>query len=422
MHILLKNVQIIAPGAPNNGQQQDILIENGVISQIGNNISAANARIVEGRNLHASPGWTDVFAHFSDPGQEYKEDLQSGAAAAAKGGYTTVLIVPNTQPALHTKPQIEYVISRTRHTGVQVLPIGAVTKNIEGTSLAEMYEMREAGAVAFSDGLKPIQSPGIMLKALQYVKAVDGTIIQLPDDLSISAHGLMHEGVYSTQLGMPGKPAIAEELIIQRDLELAAYTDSKIHFTGVSTAKAIQLIAAAKAKGVKVTCSVTPYHLSLSDGALESYDSNLKVNPPLRTKEDVKAMQQAVKDGLVDCFATHHLPQDWDAKVLEFEYAKNGMIGLESAFGVLRQYLPEVPLEKLIDMLAVQPRKIFNLPAHGLTVGAVANLTIFDPEEEWTLTTAHLASRSKNSAYLGARLKGAVKGVINGTHVNGIGA
>lgn len=416
MHILLKNVQITAPGAPNHGQQQDILIENGIISQIGNNLSAPNARIVEGKNLSVSPGWTDVFAHFSDPGQEYKEDLQSGAAAAAKGGYTTVLIVPNTQPALHTKPQIEYVISRTRHSGVQVLPIGAVTKNIEGTSLAEMYEMREAGAVAFSDGLKPIQSPGIMLKALQYVKAIDGTIIQMPDDLSISAHGLMNEGIYSTQLGMPGKPAIAEELIIQRDLELAAYTDSKIHFTGVSTAKSIQLISEAKKKGVKVTCSVTPYHLSLTDNQLESYDSNLKVNPPLRGKEDVKALQQAVKDGLIDCFATHHLPQDWDAKVLEFEYAKNGMIGLESAFGVLRQYLPEVPLEKLIDMLAIQPRRIFNLPAHSLAVGAVANLTIFDPEEEWTLTPAHLASRSKNSAYLGARLKGSVKGIISGTN------
>ncbi|OMP77677.1 dihydroorotase [[Flexibacter] sp. ATCC 35208] len=424
MHILLKNVQITAPGAPNHGQQQDILIENGIISQIGNNISAPNARIVEGKNLSVSPGWTDVFAHFSDPGQEYKEDLQSGAAAAAKGGYTTVLIVPNTQPALHTKPQIEYVISRTRHTGVQVLPIGAVTKNIEGTSLAEMYEMREAGAVAFSDGLKPIQSPGIMLKALQYVKAVDGTIIQLPDDLSISAHGLMNEGIYSTQLGMPGKPAIAEELIIQRDLELAAYTDSKIHFTGVSTAKSIQLISEAKKKGIKVTCSVTPYHLSLTDNQLESYDSNLKVNPPLRGKDDVIALQQAVKDGLIDCFATHHLPQDWDAKVLEFEYAKNGMIGLESAFGVLRQYLPEVPLEKLIDMLAIQPRKIFNLPAHSVAVGAVANLTIFDPEEEWTLTPAHLASRSKNSAYLGARLKGSVKGIISGTNaqITGISA
>jgi dihydroorotase len=416
MHILLKSVQIVAPSSPFHGQQQDILIENGIIRQIGKDISSAQAQVVTGSNLHVSLGWTDIFAHFCDPGQEYKEDLQSGVAAAARGGYTTVLIVPNTQPALHTKPQIEYVLSRTRSSVVQVLPIGAVTKNLEGTSLAEMYEMRQAGAVAFSDGLKPIQSPGIMLKALQYVKAVNGTIIQLPDDLSISAHGLMHEGIYSTQLGMPGKPAISEELIIQRDLELAQYTDSRIHFTGISTRKSADLIANAKGKGIKVTCSVTPYHLSLTDAHLMTYDTHLKLNPPLRTAEDVKALQDAVKTGVIDCFATHHLPQDWDAKQVEFEYAKNGMIGLESAFGVFRKYLPEVPVERLVEMLAIQPRKIFNLPELSLTEGAVANLTIFDPEQDWVLTAEDLASRSKNSAYIGAELKGKVKGTINGQY------
>jgi len=416
MHILLKNVQVVAPSSPFHGQQQDILIENGIIRQVGKDISAAGAQVVSGNNLHVSLGWTDVIAHFCDPGQEYKEDLQSGIAAAARGGYTTVLIVPNTQPALHTKPQIEYVLSRSRNSVVQVLPIGAVTKNLEGASLAEMYEMYQAGAVAFSDGLKPIQSPGIMLKALQYVKAINGTIIQLPDDHSISAHGLMHEGIYSTQLGMPGKPAIAEELIIQRDLELAQYTDSRIHFTGISTRKAADLIANAKAKGIKVTCSVTPYHLSLTDAHLVSYDSNLKLNPPLRSAEDVQALRDAVKQGVIDCFATHHLPQDWDAKQVEFEYAKNGMIGLESAFGVFRKHLPEVSVERLVDMLSTQPRKIFNLPELTLAEGAAANLTIFDPEQSWTLTEAHLAGRSKNSAYIGAELKGSVKGVINGQY------
>jgi dihydroorotase len=415
MQILLKNVQITAPASPYNGQQQDILIENGIISQIGSGISAPQAQVIEGKNLHVSLGWTDIFSHFCDPGQEHKEDLQTGVAAAAKGGFTTVMVVPNTQPALHTKPQIEYVISRTRNSAVQVLPIGAVTKNVEGTSLAEMYEMAQAGAVAFSDGLKPLQSPGMMLKALQYVKAINGTIIQLPDDLSISAHGLMHEGIYSTQLGMPGKPALAEELIIQRDIELAKYTDSRIHFTGISTRKAVELIAEAKKQGLKVTCSVTPYHLSLTDKELEGYDTHLKVNPPLRSADDVKALQDAVKNGVIDCFATHHLPQDWDAKIVEFEYAKNGMIGLESCFGVLRRYLPEVPLDQLINMLAIRPREIFNLPAHSLAVGANANLTLFDPEQEWTLTAAHLASRSKNSAYIGAQLKGTVIGIINGT-------
>jgi dihydroorotase len=425
MQILLKNVTI----APFDGPKQDILIENGIISRIGNGLTFSDAqdsqnvnqsthrsekRTIAGENLHVSTGWTDLFAHFCDPGQEYKEDLQSGVAAAARGGYTTVMIVPNTQPGLFTKPQIEYVRSRTRHGIVQVLPIGAVTKNLEGTSLAEMYEMHQAGAVAFSDGLKPIQSPGIMLKALQYVKAVNGTIIQLPDDQSISAHGLMHEGIYSTRLGMPGKPALAEEMLIQRDIELAKYTDSKLHITGVSTRRGIQLIADAKAQGVQVSCSVTPYHVSLTDADLVTYDTFLKVNPPLRSADDVQALKEAVLNGTVDCFATHHLPQDWDAKQVEFEYAKNGMIGLESAFGILRKHLPELPLARLIDMLSAQPRQLFQLPELQIKEGVVANLTVFDPEEDWILAPHDLASKSKNSAYLGAELKGAVMGIVNG--------
>lgn len=420
MHILLKNVKIIAPSSPLHGQQKDISIQNGIIQQVGNNLEDARATVISGNNLHVSAGWMDVFAHFCDPGQEHKEDLQSGIKAAATGGYTTVMVVPNTQPALHTKPQIEYVLSRTRHSAATVLPIGAATKNLEGAGLAEMYEMQQAGAVAFSDGFKPLQSPGLMLKALQYIKAFDGTLIQLPDDQSISAHGLMHEGIYSTRLGMPGKPALAEELIIQRDLELAKYTDSRIHFTGISTRKSVELIAAAKADGIKVTCSVTPYHLSLTDAQLINYDTHLKVNPPLRSADDVKALQEAVLHGTIDCIATHHTPQDWDAKQVEFEYAKNGMIGLESAFGVLRQYLPQLPLEQLINMLTTQPRKIFGLPQPALQEGAAANLTVFDPETSWQFTKAHIASRSKNSAYIGEQLKGKVHATVNGPvfHIN----
>jgi dihydroorotase len=324
------------------------------------------------------------------------------------------MIVPNTQPAVHTKPQVTYVLSQTAHGPVQVLPIGAATKNAEGTSLSEMYEMQEAGAVAFSDGFKPIQSPGLLLKALQYVKAFDGTIIQVPDDQSISAHGLMHEGIYSTQLGMPGKPALAEELIIQRDLELAEYTGSRIHFTGVSTARSIELIARAKARGIQVTCSATPYHLSFTDADLVHYNTYLKVNPPLRSAEDVAALKEAVLNGTVDCFATHHQPQDWDAKQLEFEYAKNGMIGLETCFGVLRRQIPQLPLEQLVNLLSIQPRRIFKLPQPEIKEGAVANLTIFEPDADYTFSAADIASRSKNSAYIGEQLKGRVLGIVNG--------
>lgn len=413
MHILLKNVRIVAPSSPFHGQQQDILIENGQISRVAPDIAANGAEVVTGHNLHVSLGWMDVFAHFCDPGQEHKEDLQTGSQAAAKGGFTTVMIVPNTQPALHTKPQISYVLSHTGGGPVQVLPIGAVTKNLEGASLAEMYEMHETGAVAFSDGIKPVQSPGLLLKALQYVKAFNGTIIQLPDDQSISAHGLMHEGIHSTRLGMPGKPALAEELIIQRDLELARYTASNLHITGVSTAKGIALIAQAKAAGIKVTCSVTPYHLSFTDADLAHYDTHLKVNPPIRGAEDVAALKEAVLNGTVDCFATHHQPQEWDAKQVEFEYAKNGMIGLETCFGALRRHIPQLPLEQLITMLTVQPRRIFNLPQPELKENVPANLTVFEPDAQWTFSTADIASRSKNSAYIGTELKGKVKAVIN---------
>ncbi|ASZ13510.1 dihydroorotase [Chitinophaga pendula] len=416
MHILLKKVQIVAPASKFHGQQQDILIKDGIIRRIGQDISADGAQVVSGEQLHVSTGWMDVFAHFCDPGQEHKEDLISGMAAAAKGGYTTVMAMPNTQPAISTKPQVAYILSKSQQGPVKVLPIGAATKQTEGTSLAEMYEMQEAGAVAFSDGTKPIQSPGIMLKALQYVKAFDGIIIQVPDDQSISAHGLMHEGVFSTQLGMPGKPALAEELIIQRDLELARYTDSRIHFTGISTRQSVALIKRAKGEGIKVTCSVTPYHLSLTDAHLYNYDTHLKVNPPLRTAEDVEALQAAVKEGVIDCFATHHLPQEWDAKQVEFEYAKNGMIGLESAFGVLRKHLPAVSLEQLITMLTIQPRNIFNIPIPAIEEGAAANLTVFHPDEEWEFRVADIASRSKNSAYIGASLKGRVKGIIYGNN------
>ncbi len=418
MDILLKSVRIVAPLSPFHGQTQDILIKNGLIADIAGNIAAdSQTHIIEGKNLHVSGGWADVFAHFCDPGQEYKEDLSTGAIAAAKGGFTAVMIVPNTQPALHTKTQIEYVLSKSRNGVVNVLPIGAITKNLEGASLAEMYEMRQTGAVAFSDGYKPVQSSGILLKALQYVKAFNGTVIQVPDDTSISAHGLMHEGIYSTQLGMPGKPAIAEEIMIRRDLELAKYTDSNIHFTGVSTRQAIALIAEAKAAGVKVTCSVTPYHLLFTDADMVQYNSFLKVNPPLRSQDDVEALRKAVKEGVVDCFATHHQPQDWDAKEVEFEYAKNGMIGLESCFGALRNVLPDLGLDKFVEMLSSNPRRIFGLEAATIAKGAKADITCFEPDEAYTFTAADIHSRSKNSPYIGKELKGKVVCVINNQQI-----
>lgn len=413
MQLLIQQAHILDPSSPFHGQIQDILIENGIIREIGDQIKEKAAETLKEKNLFVSPGWVDVFAHFCDPGFEYKEDLDSGCKAAAAGGFTGVMVIPDTQPALQSKAQIEYIRNKSAANIVEVYPIGALSRNLEGEALAEMYEMRQSGAVAFSDGLNPVQQSGLLLKALQYVKSFDGVIIQVPEDTSISHHGLMNEGIQSTRLGMAGKPAIAEEIMIQRDLELAAYAGSRIHFTGVSTRKGISLIAEAKKNGIGVTCSVTPYHLCLTDELLRDYDANLKVNPPLRTPEDVEALKEAVRMGTVDCIATHHLPQEWDSKQKEFEYAGAGMTGLETCFGILNLALPALDPERRIALLSSNPRKIFHLPPATVKTGETANLTIFNPDADWTFREEDIFSKSKNTPFTGRKMKGKVKAVVN---------
>ena len=257
MDIVLRDVRIIDPSSPFHQQQVDILIQNGFISSIGSIASTSDVEL-KLAGLCVSPGWLDVFSNFCDPGYEFKETLESGAAVAVAGGYTDVMVIPNTTPTVHNKGGIEYIVQKSRSLPVSIHPIGAITKNAEGKELAEMYDMNASGAVAFSDGTNPVQSPGLLLKALQYIKAIDKTIIQLPDEKTIGATGLMNEGIASTRLGLPGKPAIAEEIIIQRDIDLAKYTGSRIHFTGVSTARSLQLIKKAKDEGVAVSCSISP--------------------------------------------------------------------------------------------------------------------------------------------------------------------
>ncbi len=286
MTILIRKAFIVHPGSPFNGQVKDILVKDGIISSISDTITGEADTVLEQEGLHVSPGWVDVFAHFCDPGFEFKETLQTGAAAAAAGGYTHVLVLPNTNPAVHSKTQVEYIKEKSRMLPVNIHPIGAATKNAEGKELAEMYDMYTSGAVAFGDGKSPVQSSGVMLKALQYVKAFDGILVQVPDDKSIGTHGLMNEGIVSTRLGLPGKPSIAEEMMVARDIELAGYAGSKLHFTGISSARSLQHLQEARQKGLQVTCSVTPYHLYFCDEDLMEYDTNLKVNPPLRTAEN----------------------------------------------------------------------------------------------------------------------------------------
>ncbi len=413
MKILIKQAKVIDPSSPFNGQITDIITENGIITAIGSSSGFQADKTIDIPGLHVSPGWIDLFANFADPGYEFKETLETGIAAAAAGGFTDVLLTPNTNPAVHNKAAVEYIVHKSATAPVRLHPIGAVTRNTEGKELAEMYDMRASGAVAFSDGTNSIQSAGLLLKALQYVKAFDGVVIQLPDDKTINPQGLMNEGIVSTRLGLPGKPAMAEELIVARDIKLARYAESKIHFTGISTAKSLSYVQRGRESGTSVTCSITPYHLFFTDEDLHSYDTNLKLNPPLRSAADRTALQEAVRSGAIDCIASHHFPHEYDSKVLEFEYARNGMISLETAFAVVNTAVPGVSPERWVELMSINPRVITGLPVPSITINQPATLTLFDPSEKWTVAASDFRSKSRNTPFFGRELIGRVKGIIN---------
>ncbi len=409
MTILVRNALIKDIHSTFHNKSVDLLISNGIITEIGNNVKAKADQIIESEHLHVSPGWVDLFVSGTDPGYEHKDSLNSIAAASAKGGFTHVLLTPNSKPVVQNKTGVHYITEHHHPFPVNLHPIGAITKNTEGKELTEMVEMKTAGALAFSDGSKPVQSSGLMIKALQYVKAFNGLIIQLPEDQSVAPNGQMNEGIVSTQIGLPGKPALAEDIMVSRDIELAQYTDSQLHLTGVTTQKSIDTIRNAKQAGINVTVSATPHHLYFAETDLIDYNTNLKVNPPLRTDKERLALIESLKKGDIDCISSHHTAQNLDLKNCEFEYAGAGMVGLESAFGVLG--ILHIDIDKILELICVNPRKIVNLN-NTIEIGSTADLTLFNPAIEYEFSASDIKSKCSNSPFIGKKLKGKVLGTI----------
>lgn len=412
MNVLIKQAKVICPQSSFHNKTVDILIENGIISQIKKGITAAGIKTIEANGLMVSLGWLDMQVNLCDPGFEHKEDLESGLKAAAAGGFTGLAIVSGTNPPLHNKAQIEYIINRANNNLVDVYPIGTLSQNQEGKDLSEMYDMKLAGAVAFSDYKNPVKDAGLILRALQYTTNIESFIITHCDDKSISHGGQMNEGETSTMLGLKGIPALAEEIMLQRNIAVLEYAGGKMHVPTISTKGSVDLIKKAKANGLQITCGVAAHNLLLDDSALSDFDTNYKVNPPLRNKKDVEALRKALENGVIDVVVSDHRPQDIECKDLEFDLADNGVIGLQTAFtSALTGMKGES--EALINALSVNPRKILGLEIPQIQEGQKANLTLFTAEGETILTEKDILSKSKNSPFVGKSLQGKVIGSVN---------
>ena len=414
MQLLIKKATIIHPDSPHHGQQVDLLIKDGIIAKIGKRVASDGIQTLDAKGIHVSAGWLDVGVQVCDPGYEHREDLETVAAAAMAGGFTGIATQPNTSPTVHSKSQVLYLKNNTLGRLVDFHPMAAVSLDCEGKDITEMIDMYHSGAVAFTDGKNSIQDNGMMMRALQYVKTFDGLVINHPHDKSVSSGGQIHESIVSTSLGMKGIPNLAEDLMVVRDLYLVEYTDSRLHIANISTAYAVDLVRKAKKKGLKVTASVAALNLAYTDEVLYNFDSNFKVLPPLREKNDQRELQKGVADGTIDFVSSNHVPWHEESKVLEFSYADYGAIGLETAFGLTRNTLDKkLTINQLIEKLTIAPRKILNIDLPEIKEGAMANLTIFQPDEEWTFTKKDIFSKSKNTPLIGKTLKGRVLGVVN---------
>lgn len=415
MNMLIKYATILHPGSPFHQKTADILIQDGVIKTIAESIDADGAEIFDAKGSYLSPGFFDLNCNIGEPGLETKEDLASGLKAAAAGGFTGVALMPDTQPPVHSKTEVEYLVNRSKGNLVDVYPLGTISQKREGKDLAEMYDMYQSGAKAFTDGNNPVKDAGMMERALLYAKGFDALIFSYPEDVAIAGKAKVHEGVVSTLMGMKGIPSLAEELMIARDLYLAEYTSSPIHFSTISTARSVELIREAKAKGLQVTCDVAAHHLVLTDEALLGFDSQYKVKPPLRTQTDIDALLQGLKDGTIDAIVSQHTPHEIEFKEVEFEIAAFGIIGLQTALSLAVQ--AGLSAELIVEKLAVNPRKILKVNAPVLAEGNAANFVVFSTGAEWTFDKASNRSKSSNSPFIGQSLKGKVLLTCNNKQV-----
>jgi len=415
MDIFIKNARIIAPGSPYHQRVQSLLLRDGIIRAIDGEVSPDSADLLmdqEGQRV--SIGWMDVGVQTCDPGLEQRETLHTAGAAAAAGGFTAVAAQPNTDPIIDTKSQVLYIRRNAEGKLVNFYPMAALSRGCEGREITEMIDMQRAGAVAFTDGQAPVQHAGIMLRALQYVKAFDGVVVNQPLEASIASGGQMHEGGVSTALGVPGIPSLAEEMMVERDLHLLRYAESRLHLANISTKGAVAQIRQAKAQGLQVSCSVPVMNLIHDDSVMETFDSNYKLMPPLRSPADREALIEGVKDGTIDVISSNHRPLEEEAKKLEFSYAEFGATGLETLYALCRTYLSDwLTDELLVEKIAYQPRRLLGLDLPEIKVGAPAELTLFHPSQSWTYERAQVYSRSFNSPYLGQPLQGKAVAVIN---------
>ena len=415
MNLIIREAKIIDSKSPYNNQVVDIEIADGIIKKIGTKLKNPDT-IEEVRldNLHVSQGWFDSSVSLGEPGFEDRETILHGLDVAGKNGFTASALQPNSFPIIDNQSQVNFVKSRANNLATELHPIGALTKNSEGKDLAELFDMKNAGAIAFGDYNKNLDNANLLKIALQYVQDFDGLVIAYSKDPNIKGSGVANEGIVSTRLGLKGIPTLAEELQIARNLFILEYTGGKLHIPTISTAKSVELIKEAKAKGLQVTCSVAVHHLVLTDEKLDGFDTRFKVSPPLRTEADRKALIKGLKDGIIDMITSDHNPMDIEHKKMEFDLAKNGTIGLESAFGALMTVLPtELIVEKFTS-----GRGIFAIEYQTIEENKKADLTLFSTEGNWNFEKSDILSKSKNSAFIGIEMKGKVYGICNKGKLN----